>query len=43
LNACISGPVIQEAALWFSKEFKVQAFHALSGWLDSFKKRNLIS
>jgi hypothetical protein len=43
LNARISGPGTQEAALQFAKEFKVQDFQESSGWLESFKNKNLIS
>jgi hypothetical protein len=43
VNARISGCMIGKAAVQFSKEIEVQIFQASSGWLDSFKERNLIS
>jgi hypothetical protein len=38
LNAHISGPLIQEAAVQFGKGFEVHDLQARSEWLDNFKK-----
>ena len=37
INARISDPMIQEAALEFSKRLNINGFEASNGWLDKFK------
>ncbi|KAF2893741.1 hypothetical protein ILUMI_12435 [Ignelater luminosus] len=41
-NVSISGPLIKEKALYFSKRLGHTDFVASSGWLDKFKKRHNI-
>lgn len=43
MNARLSGPLLQEAALEFAKKLNVENFSASNGWLESFKKRHNIS
>lgn len=43
MNARVSGPMLQEVALDFSKKLGVEKFTASNGWLESFKKRHNIS
>ena len=38
----ISGPLIQEQALKFTKDLEVDQFKASNGWLQSFLKRHNI-
>lgn len=42
MNARVSGPLLQEAALEFSKRLNVENFTASYGWLECFKKRHNI-
>lgn len=41
-SAPVNGPVIQRRALKIAKWLKITDFKATNGWLDRFKKRNLI-
>lgn len=43
MDARVSGPMLQEAALYFAEKLQVIEFKASSGWLDSFKKRHNMS
>ncbi|XP_008186895.1 tigger transposable element-derived protein 6-like [Acyrthosiphon pisum] len=38
----LNGPIIQRRALKIAKSLKITDFNATNGWLDRFKKRNLI-
>jgi len=38
----LNGPIIQLRALIIAKSLKIADFNATNGWLDRFKKRNLI-
>ena len=42
-NIPISGPLLKEKALYFSKELKTDNFTASDGWLDCLKKRHNIN
>lgn len=39
----LNGPIIQRRAIKIAKSLKITDFNATNGWLDRFKKRNLIS
>jgi len=39
----LNGPIIQRRALKIAKSLKITDFNATNGWLDRFKKRNLIN
>ncbi|XP_015370012.1 PREDICTED: major centromere autoantigen B-like [Diuraphis noxia] len=41
-SAPLNGPIIQRQALKIAKSLKITDFKATNGWLDRFKKRNLI-
>lgn len=41
-SAPVNGPIIQRKALKIAKSLKITDFTATNGWLDRFKKRNLI-
>jgi len=41
-SASVNGPIIQRKALKIAKLLKITNFKATNGWLDRFKKRNLI-
>lgn len=43
INARISGPILQEVAKKFAKEFEIEDFQASAGWLEKFKLRYEIS
>ncbi|XP_066254650.1 tigger transposable element-derived protein 4-like [Euwallacea similis] len=42
-NLPISGPILKQKALQFSRSFGDESFIASSGWLDKFKKRMIIT
>lgn len=43
MDARISGPMLQEAALLFAEKNNFPEFKASNGWLEAFKKRYQVS